>query len=297
MTDQTPQVRAIATQLIRHAIKQIDSETACDHIVATLGEDVDVDALAFGSESAVRKARIDISWDGAPAAPPLPPVVQSPIREQLLNALDFSFCQSLGYSTPEGLLAAYEASRTQTVDQAALRDPITQALAVAEGWQFADGSDLYDLPERERMRYRDSTDAVLAVLPATTNHDTDTSTALASVSPHTLAFIANHLDARAVAYIQAGSQTFDEWQTVAAGLRRMADETAATSDVGTEFVQQVDQPDEAGLGAWERDLADETAATETTRGCPPDCPCRAVCIGTLKPAGARQDGAQPDGAE
>ncbi|MEU9218832.1 hypothetical protein AB0D47_20050 [Streptomyces sp. NPDC048376] len=34
-------------------------------------------------------------------------------------------------------------------------------------------------------------------------------------------------------------------------------------------------------------------AAETGRGCPPDCPCRAVCIGTLKPAaGARQDGAQ-----
>ncbi|MDF2710673.1 MAG: hypothetical protein K0R62_6325 [Nonomuraea muscovyensis] len=34
--------------------------------------------------------------------------------------------------------------------------------------------------------------------------------------------------------------------------------------------------------------------TEPARGCPPDCPCRAVCVGTLKPAaGARQDGAQP----
>lgn len=63
MTDQS-EVRALATQLIRNAIKEIDSEVACDHVVATLGEDVDVDALAFGSEAAVRQAQIDISWDG-----------------------------------------------------------------------------------------------------------------------------------------------------------------------------------------------------------------------------------------
>ncbi|MFE1109673.1 hypothetical protein ACFW5U_27820 [Streptomyces rochei] len=43
-----------------------------------------------------------------------------------------------------------------------------------------------------------------------------------------------------------------------------------------------------------RRMADETATTETGRGCPSDCPCRAVCIGPLKPAaGARQDGARP----
>ncbi|QQM45184.1 hypothetical protein [Streptomyces liliifuscus] len=59
-----PQVRDLATQLIRNAIKEIDPEVACDHVVATLGAEVDVDALAFGSEAAVRKAQIDISWDG-----------------------------------------------------------------------------------------------------------------------------------------------------------------------------------------------------------------------------------------
>lgn len=63
MTDQL-EVRTLATQLIRNAIKEIDSEVACDHVVATLGEDVDVDALAFGSEAAVREAQIGISWDG-----------------------------------------------------------------------------------------------------------------------------------------------------------------------------------------------------------------------------------------
>jgi hypothetical protein len=63
MTD-LPEVRAIAAQLIRNAIKEIDAEAACDHVVATLGEDVDVDALAFGSEAAVREAEIEISWGG-----------------------------------------------------------------------------------------------------------------------------------------------------------------------------------------------------------------------------------------
>jgi hypothetical protein len=33
-------------------------------------------------------------------------------REQLLDALDFSYCLGLGYTTPEMLLAAYDASRT-----------------------------------------------------------------------------------------------------------------------------------------------------------------------------------------
>jgi len=63
MTDQ-PELRTIAAELIRNAVKDIDSEVACDHVVATRGETVDVDALAFGSEAAVRAAQIDISWDG-----------------------------------------------------------------------------------------------------------------------------------------------------------------------------------------------------------------------------------------
>lgn len=42
-----------------------------------------------------------------------------------------------------------------------------------------------------------------------------------------------------------------------------------------------------------RRMTDETSATGTAHGCPPDCPCRTVCVGPLKPAaGARQDGAQ-----
>ncbi|MEV4784056.1 hypothetical protein AB0K53_01130 [Streptomyces tuirus] len=35
------------------------------------------------------------------------------VRTQLLDALDFAYCQGIGYSTPEELLAAYDASRTE----------------------------------------------------------------------------------------------------------------------------------------------------------------------------------------
>jgi hypothetical protein len=69
MPDQS-ELRAIAAELIRNAIKEIDSEIACDHVVATRGEAVDVDALAFGSEAAVRAAQVDISWnDNAETGP------------------------------------------------------------------------------------------------------------------------------------------------------------------------------------------------------------------------------------
>ncbi|MDT0608811.1 hypothetical protein [Streptomyces lancefieldiae] len=53
-----------------------------------------------------------------------------------------------------------------------LRDRITEALAKADGWQFRDGSDLYDLPNGRLMHYRDGADAVLAVLPATADQTT-----------------------------------------------------------------------------------------------------------------------------
>nr|WTC12496.1 hypothetical protein OHA15_33655 [Streptomyces anthocyanicus] len=113
-------------------------------------------------------------------------------RTRLLQALDATYCQALGFS-PEGLLAAYEASRTQTVDQAVLRDRLDAAI----------------------------------------------------------------------------DDVFTRWQTGLGGQRPQ------------------DAIRDAVLAAVLREAA------ETGRGCPPDCPCRAVCIGTLKPAvGARQDGAQ-----
>ncbi|MEV4041494.1 hypothetical protein [Streptomyces sp. NPDC049744] len=234
-------------------------------------------------------------------ATPSAPLPADEARTRLLQALDASYCQALGH-TPEGLLAAYEASRTQTVDPAALRDPITQALAVAEGWQFADGSDLYDLPERERMRYRDSTDAVLAVLPATTNHDTDTS------ASHRCADCGGEFTPGSDMELTHNCDDHREAEP-ASEIRTAALHEAASAacsgavEFNTEAVQAALKNGGAfaliayvqlAIADHLRRVADETAATATARGCPPDCPCRAVCIGTPKPAaGARQDGAQP----
>jgi hypothetical protein len=53
-------------------------------------------------------------------------------REQLLDALDFSYCLGLGFETPEMLLAAYDASRTvppAPADRAAVRPSTLHAIA------------------------------------------------------------------------------------------------------------------------------------------------------------------------
>lgn len=53
------------------------------------------------------------------------------IRAQLLDALDFSYCLGLGYSTPEELLAKYDASRTPP--------PATRAQRMPRHYRDADG--------------------------------------------------------------------------------------------------------------------------------------------------------------
>jgi len=70
--------------------------------------------------------RVVDAWDeaepaasSADVAPPTEQAADS-VRAQLLAALDFSACLNLGYTTPEALLAAYDASRTP--EQAALRE-------------------------------------------------------------------------------------------------------------------------------------------------------------------------------
>ncbi|MFF8590011.1 hypothetical protein ACF061_00985 [Streptomyces sp. NPDC015220] len=60
--------------------------------------------------------------------------------------------------------------------------------------------------------------------PAVQQPPVDRAATFASVRPHTLSSIARHLEARAVAILRPESQTYAEWQTVAAELRRMADE-------------------------------------------------------------------------
>ncbi|MGX1220384.1 hypothetical protein [Streptomyces ambofaciens] len=219
----------------------------------------------------------------ADATPPAPLPV-SEARTRLLQALDASYCQALGH-TPEGLLAAYEASRTQTMDRAALSAKlweIAERHIVAE-WICCEplepGHDLcakgyaalgmvksllVDADPGEAWNPSAPLLSVLtAVLPATTNHDTDT----------------------------GGFELRGDTEIRAAALREAADRLAELRAAEREWLPAT------GLHKGEQELrrmADEKAATETARGCPPDCPCRAVCIGTPKPAaGARQDGAQP----
>ncbi|MDX3637803.1 hypothetical protein PV728_48045 [Streptomyces europaeiscabiei] len=55
------------------------------------------------------------------------------------------------------------------------------------------------------------------------------------------------------------------------GLRAMAAEAPRRSDVGTEFVQQIDHPDTAGLDAVDADLAAEAPHTATPDEEPPVC--------------------------
>ncbi|MCM1943171.1 hypothetical protein NC239_33710 [Streptomyces sp. G3] len=225
---------------------------------------------------------------------PLPSADQSPIREQLLNAIDFSFCQSLGYGTPEGLLAAYEASRTQTVDPAALREIAAQAIRDAActgdcgqteeecakeriqpfAWHHGTLAVVEGSPEQ-------FVDAVLAaVLPATTNHDTDTApAATCSAQYHGPGEDRARLCIRAAQH-QRTAHTDEHgfhWSDTVA-MYPVAD---GTFRIGTDVRAEL------------RRVADETAATKCSCGALrtgpgrhlPECPNRAA-------AGARQDGAQ-----
>ncbi|GHJ04750.1 hypothetical protein TPA0906_66150 [Streptomyces olivaceus] len=145
---------------------------------------------------------------------------QTQIREQVLHALDFAYCQTLGYGTPEELLAAYDASRT-TTDPTVLREriaalfrhkPDEERLGDATPGEIADAvlaalreavaaalvttrrTDYEGAADHRSHRYDARcalcagdvdalADAVTAaVLPATTRHDTDTSAELASLA-------------------------------------------------------------------------------------------------------------------
>ncbi|MFG3127418.1 hypothetical protein ACGFZU_06915 [Streptomyces tendae] len=107
-------------------------------------------------------------------------------------------------------------------------------------------------------------------------------TAPASVSPHTLAFIAGHLDARAVATVRADSQTYTEWQTVADWLRRLADET---TDTETEAVQPFVPPVH-----YRRDDGVDCCVHTIPVG-PDSCRACRELADDEPAAGARQDGA------
>ncbi|MFD9070556.1 hypothetical protein [Streptomyces lasiicapitis] len=122
------------------------------------------------------------------------PVDGDSIRDEVLHALDFAYCNNVGYETPEALLDAYDASRaaagppapadradigTEFVRQADhpdeagldavetdlaerdLRDRIAQALAAVDGMDWS--------PTAIENAYNDLADAVLAILPEHTD--------------------------------------------------------------------------------------------------------------------------------
>ncbi|MFJ6066546.1 hypothetical protein ACIQHU_26320 [Streptomyces tendae] len=92
-----------------------------------------------------------------------PTTDRSALREQLLNALDFSYCQGVGYATPEELLAAYDADRTPA-DQTAPRETAEAVLAAVE---TALGDTLVPSARAEALA------GIAAVLPATTDQTAD----------------------------------------------------------------------------------------------------------------------------
>ncbi|MFF6966235.1 hypothetical protein ACFY9G_23070 [Streptomyces anthocyanicus] len=201
-------------------------------------------------------------------------------RTRLLQALDAPYCQTLGF-TPEGLLAAYEASRTQTVDDSAvesLSDTLYDAL-----YAITPFAEKYFVDEGEGLR--GAVRAVLeqaAVLPATTNHDTDT----------------------------GGFELRGDTEIRTAVLREAADLLAAKRQVygapGANIHRRspLRVQGMADAEAELRRVADETAATETKAAVPvqhapgkvircPDCRTKGYTVCLDQPAaGARQDGAQ-----
>ncbi|MEF9521335.1 hypothetical protein [Streptomyces sp. RB13] len=246
-------------------------------------------------------SRSEDDVDPDEAAAPLPPADQTtlaPLFEGFARLLATS-SRDWGQYAPDAWLYAVicgwdceETTHNKSCVHGAMEE-----MAERHGWD--------DATVAKARRYRATVRAITegaAVLPATTNHDTDTSAApppaltkegrlrarvqvleedaerdqgLAATGARCLlkghqgqielghAVIEGH---RFALSTKLGLGTGAPWDAIherVAELRRVADETAARSDVGAEFVQQVDQPDPAGLAAWERNLADETAATET----------------------------------
>jgi hypothetical protein len=100
-------------------------------------------------------------YDAGAAAAPVPPSAGTDLRAQLLDALDFAYCQGLGYDSPEALLAAYDAARGVPVpppaDQTALRAAVAEVLWPLTDW---DG---------DQLNAEAAADAVMAVLPEQTD--------------------------------------------------------------------------------------------------------------------------------
>lgn len=178
-----------------------------------------------------------------------------------------------GCELRDRIAAAVSAAVAPPTDQAALRDRIAQALMQ---WAESNNSTKYASMRRPATVVHNAysrADAVLAELPSAgclTPEYTDGPCHCPSCDPAAhrtdrAAFLADVERAIRTATRSCGYKAEDGCDFcngVAAALdqvRRMADETATRSDVGTEFARQADQPDESGLAAWEGELTDETA--------------------------------------
>ncbi|MEV6014695.1 hypothetical protein [Streptomyces sp. NPDC051997] len=71
-------------------------------------------ALGLGTGAPWDAIRDRAAELAAASAPVSPAPADGSVRGQLLDALDFAYCQGLGYGTPDELLAAYDASRAST---------------------------------------------------------------------------------------------------------------------------------------------------------------------------------------
>lgn len=135
-------------------------------------------------------------------------------REQLLHAVDFAYCQTLGYATPEELLAAYDASR-MPANQAPLRDRIAEAALAAV--EAALGDTLVPAARAEALT------GIAAELPAPADRPAVLGEAAAVLDRR-----ASGIDAFSSSDFGEEARAVRELADAARELRRMADETATT---------------------------------------------------------------------
>ncbi|MEV8031412.1 hypothetical protein [Streptomyces sp. NPDC086182] len=169
-----------------------------------------------GTDDLVAELTLAVAvYVGREVLPPQPPAATVPasaptdasVREQLLDALDFAYCQGLGYGTPEELLAAYDTSRAPA-DQTALRDRLAMAIE--------------DCPYRHdgTRRAWQLADAVLAVLPEPTNQ----AAALSEAERTMLTYALDQAQER----IWSEDGFTDEDQAAVTSLRRLTAEQPAS---------------------------------------------------------------------
>ncbi|MFE0470544.1 hypothetical protein ACFW2V_02860 [Streptomyces sp. NPDC058947] len=144
-----------------------------------------------------------------------PPAAET-LRDQILHALDFAYCQGIGYQSPEELLAAYDASRTPPAEQTAFRDRIRRAICEAEGFMWNE-----ELLEPDE--YGEVADAVLAVLPPPVSRADVIAATVRACAEHLRERYADRWTADAVDSLELNAARIERGEPTAL-LRRMADE-------------------------------------------------------------------------